>query len=706
MKFLFLRKQSLVYLILITFWAAYVTWSFSFSIHNIDKTTQKHFEFRKKRMDFAMDSAIPFLVKDNALSLVDYLKKANEQQLLDFYLLTKKVPKSESRQVIGFAAPQDNLEGINWNYEPGKNTPDKIEEAYEDNDVFYKTVQVEDYYFTVGIRKKLNDLVYEQALQVKNAFIQDMLVVTLMLSFIVFIFTKDILTLSKSLKQKDSVLKKGLASLSAEGQVLLAATRTFASNEKNLRNQNKQYSEVIAPALIEEIRLQTPPSSILQTTLVRIDLNGYTQLFLDRKETNITEILNAYFKRSREVIERYHGLVYQIIGDEIVFHIKDSKNYDSQIMSLFCLRHLFDVTQEIESLYLSDDQKKNSSFKIKASFIHGNLKFIKLDDGFALSGLPLIESVRMIGAFEEKKTNSITCTKQVADKYFNVFEIEHTTEKQFKGFDSKVEICLIKNFRSENQILNCFDKAQFARYARKDADIIRSLHHLENYIRQSDLAHFYGVVNEMKNYKLMSASTALITAYADLIEYALDEFEINPMKKDYLSALVSLSYNLVPTQMYNSDIKRLFSQCLKIGDPRTQANVVTALEEFDPKSEIYKDYYDSESNRLAANALLVDARKGLDKKVKAKIVNFVKSENLFFVASGLWVIEQSAFHHKQNDPVYFSSNSYFEELFELAKKFTNHENEMVRKRAVAVATCFETTTDNNSSSQKAIKAAA
>lgn len=714
MKFLFLRKQSMVYLILISFWLGYVAWSFGFTIHNINNTTKKHFEFRKDRLEFTINLALPYLVNDQTFTLVDYLKVANEKQLLDFYLLTKQIPQKNldgfkkssnravansitEREVVAFAAPQDNLEGINWNYPVEKSASGQLENLYEDNDVFYKTVQIDDYFLTLGLRKKLNDLVYHQAVQSKNAFLQDMAVVTLMLTLIVIMFTRDILNLTNSLKKKEDLLKKGFSSLTAEGQVLLAATKTFAVNEKDLKTTNKHYLDVIAPALIEEINLKTIPKTVLSTTLVRIDLNGYTQLFLDRKETNITEILNTYFQRAREVIERYHGLVYQIIGDEIVFHIKDSKNYDSQVMALFCLRNLFEVTNEIEEKYFKTaavDLKSNSLFKIKASLVHGSLKFIKLDDGYAFSGLPLIESVRMIGAFEEKKTNSITCTKSMADKYFSLIEIDTTTEKQFKGFDAKTEVCLIKNFRTEGQILHCFDKAQFAKYARKDTDIIKTIHHLETYVRQSDLKHFYDVVNEIKNYKLFYTTDEVTLAYCDLIEFAMDEFEQNPTKKEYLSSLISLSYNLVPAKQFNSNIKRVFNHCLKIGDPRTQANVVTALEEFDPQSEIYKDYFDSASNRLAANALLVEAKKEINKKVKSQIMAFIKSDNLFFVASGLWVVEQSVLFHQQNNSVYFNSNSYFTDLLDATKKFASHDNEMVRRRALAVMACCSPSTDH------------
>ena len=465
--------------------------------------------------------------------------------------------------------------------------------------------------------------------------------------------------------------------MSSEAESILNATRSLHETGTELRTTNKVYSQVITPAILEEMRLHTPTPSSFQMTMVRVDLNGYTRLFLEKREEYITEILNLYFRRSREVIERYDGLIYQYVGDEVIFYIKDTPNSNSILKAIFCVRHLFEVAEEIEKKYA---RNQGHDFKIKCSLAHGSLYFVELDQGYGFSGLPLIESVRMLGSFSEKKENTLCLYDEDAKVFGKYFLIEETKDSLFKGFSSRSDVSLVKKFTKLNDLLGKSSAEDLVSIYKADSDIIYWLDHLKLSIQQNKTEYFFKIFNELKELKLEASVDYIISNYVHLLKWTFSEYEKNENKKTFLSALTSLAYNLIPATSFNNELFELFEKILLCNDPRTKANALATLNEFDPSSNRYKGYLSDNSNRLAGNALLIEAKNDFNSKTYDLIITFLKSENPYFVATGLYVVEQIFTHYQETNTVFFKSFPLFSSLLEECRSFLESENEMIRER--------------------------
>ena len=667
-------KKPLLALAIVFFWIGYSILSISFySLSNANLIT-KYKDTLKQNIEYHLEVSTDYLVNDAIEALTSNLESARNLKHFNFFLIRK------NGNEIVFSTAQGNYDGI-------KNLPrDRTDEWIDSPNYPYiwKAKKINNYELTIGAVVDSATFLYEALNQAKYTLLAELAFVTLFsFSIIAFLF-RDILKITKRLRSKETNLD-GLTTLSSEAESILNATKTMHETGTELRSTNQTYSQVITPAILEEIRLQTPTPSSFPMTLVRVDLNGYTQIFLERREKYIAEILNLYFQRAREVIERYNGLIYQYVGDEIIFYIKDTPSVngsvptkDSILKAIFCVRYLFDVAQEIEDKFA---RPQGHEFKIKCSMAHGQLFFVQLDQGYGFSGLPLIESVRMLGSFSDKKENTLCFYDDIAKIHDKFYQIDETRDALFKGFSQKSDVSLITKFAKLNDLLGKTSATELISVYKSDSDILFWLDHLKMAIEQDKKDYFFKIFTELKEIKYSSVNENVIRNYTHMLKWILSEFQKNSEKKIFLSALVSLAYNLIPAPAFNTELYNIFEQILHVNDPRTKANALTTLSEFDPSSELYKDYLANDSNRIAGNALLVAAKKDFNAKIYDHILNFIYSENPYFVATGLFVTEQIFKYYSENNAVFFKSFPLFADLLKACREFLNHKNPMIKARA-------------------------
>ncbi|MBL7556034.1 MAG: hypothetical protein JNM24_09450 [Bdellovibrionaceae bacterium] len=125
------------------------------------------------------------------------------------------------------------------------------------------------------------------------------------------------------------------------------------------------------------------------------------------------------------------------------------------------------------------------------------------------------------------------------------------------------------------------------------------------------------------------------------------------------------------------------NDCVDLPDTRIKANALTAISEFDPYSELFKEHINSKFNRIAAEALIAEGKKSLNVAIFDKLKEFFNSSNPFFVASGIYVVGQLLEYYR-NSPR--NSENMFQSDFDFFVKkitvFSNHPHEMIRKRAI------------------------
>lgn len=213
--------------------------------------------------------------------------------------------------------------------------------------------------------------------------------------------------------------------------------------------------------------------------------------------------------------------------------------------------------------------------------------------------------------------------------------------------------------------------------------LIGLLEVMENAVAENNRDVFFNKFYQVRNMRAESASPEIVAAFKRLLLKSIAEFNKNNTFNTIVSSIISLSYGLIPTDKLDSDLLKVMNDCVDLPDTRIKANALTAISEFDPYSELFKEHINSKFNRIAAEALIAEGKKSLNVAIFDKLKEFFNSSNPFFVASGIYVVGQLLEYYR-NSPR--NSENMFQSDFDFFVKkitvFSNHPHEMIRKRAI------------------------
>lgn len=220
---------------------------------------------------------------------------------------------------------------------------------------------------------------------------------------------------------------------------------------------------------------------------------------------------------------------------------------------------------------------------------------------------------------------------------------------------------------------------------------------MESSVVEKNREVFFNKFYQIKDFKSEKASDKIVSAYKRLLQKAMDEFRKNNSFNTIVSSVISLSYGLIPTDKLDNDLLKLLTDCMELSDTRIKANALTAIGEFDPYSELFKEHIDSKFNRIAAEAIIAEGKKGLNARILDKLRAFFTSSNPFFVASGIYAVGQLLEYYHESFAR--SENMFQSDLDFFVKKinvYSNHPHEMVRKRALQTKKLIENTKQKHS----------
>ncbi|MFV8256884.1 adenylate cyclase [Bdellovibrio bacteriovorus] len=637
------KNKSVVVLIVSVFWIGYVIASAVQFYLNVKELTDREVERRLIQMRFVQESFTPLVITENFTQLKDRLEGARNLFLIDFYIL------QNGPEVVLWYNNFDNLAGINVDYQ-------NFNQTLETDKLAIRTIKLMDYRFTVGVFQDKNQIMLQTALSMKGLILQDLLIVTLIVGLVVYLFLKDILDITQILSNRDRSKLASIKTLSKEGRTLLQATQTYESTKKYLEHENRYYSDSLTPAILHEMKSGQKAPYAFQSTMIRVDLNGYTQIFLDKKDEYVTEIMNTYFIKARELIERYNGLIYQYVGDEIVFHIKEDKQ-NSQALALACLRSVFEAAQQIEA---SLPEGADHYFKVKGSFVLGKIRFVNQDSGFALSGLPLIESARLLSQVDDKASSSVTFYAEAADSVEGLCTVSDTKETLLKGFSKPSTLFRAKDFTTVTEALQ--KDVSLLTYFRSDEDLCAAYEFLSAEIEAGKDQSFFTAFGILKTYKVRMSGEMQAEAFTSFLRTILSANKVGKANDKVLSAAISLASNFVPSYLVKESLLEVLSSCLEHTDPRVQANTIIVLGDLAEDIAFLRRFVYSKNNRVSADALLVSGKRNMDKELAEKLKEYLDSKNPLFVASGRFVVKSLGEHYKSVDPVFYETNPHLKEL--------------------------------------------
>jgi len=213
--------------------------------------------------------------------------------------------------------------------------------------------------------------------------------------------------------------------------------------------------------------------------------------------------------------------------------------------------------------------------------------------------------------------------------------------------------------------------------------LIGLLEVMENAVGENNRDVFFNKFYQIRNMRADSAAPEVINAFKRLLLKAIGEFRKNNTFNTIVSSIISLSYGLIPTDKLDSELLKILTDCVELPDTRIKANALTAISEFDPYSELFKEHINSKFNRIAAEAIIAEGKKALSVTIFDKLKDFFNSSNPFFVASGIYVVGQLLEHYRNS--LKRSENMFQSDFDFFIKKitvFSNHPHEMIRKRAL------------------------
>ncbi len=205
-------------------------------------------------------------------------------------------------------------------------------------------------------------------------------------------------------------------------------------------------------------------------------------------------------------------------------------------------------------------------------------------------------------------------------------------------------------------------------------------------IEEKNKEVFFNKYYQLRNLSIDKTTPKIIQSYKNLLKKGIALFSFDRNYNSVLSAIISLSYYLVPVEHFDDELYAILNECYNLPDARVKANTITALGEFDPTSELFKENINSKFNRIASEAIIVEAKKNLSGKLISKIEEFLNSSNPFFISSGIYVVGQLIQFYQAASKVELLK---LEPLIAKTKSYSKHPHAMVRKRALKTLETIE-----------------
>lgn len=548
-----------------------------------------------------------------------------------------------------------------------------------------------DVVLTIGIDKRQNNLIW-RTLQEANAFrviTQDILIVIALAALAFWLHTRDLMRL------KNEILRTGRLSpeaanqsaLSLESEAILATFRGYSEAENLAASKSALLQSQILPALQREIFSGRTPPYTFDCTLVRTDINGFSQIFNSPYRERFAEHINQFFMGLTEIASRYDGLIYEFVGDEAIYYFKDiSSPKDSLERSVDAIRDIHALAEEINKKTSLEGHK----FTVKSALAHGTLRFAKLVDGCSLSGGILIETVRILSNVTDKSDSNLYFADRHLSDLPSDLQHEDIGSFQLKGYSESVRLLKMKALTPLSQHLASSPAAGF-KYIHR----FRNDHSLEAVIGTAatngadwTIEHHLALAENLRLVQVYRPRHRLEPSLSKWLHLARSKVASHPEFIKVVSAVVMLYPRLVPLSDISDKSILEIESLLDIPDGRTVANVIDVLTIYGvtPTARPIADLQISENNRVAANALI---NTGIRRDNSVYYSSTIRElEKMIFqereegrVASGLYALGEIARILRVKDPVYFSTRIELHDMAKRVSKFIGHKNPSVATQA-------------------------
>ena len=510
------------------------------------------------------------------------------------------------------------------------------------------------------------------------------------LAVFAFLF-RDIRRSLMSLVNRNASAFARVTANSREAELLARGLSAYEEQAELLARERDLLKWQVLPSLRTELGSGKKPPYEFECTLVRTDINGFSQIFNEHPVEDFVQTINEFFTDVSHIVARYGGLVHEFVGDEVIFYIKDEDAVladGTRVSSVaLALSALKDINGAAERYNARTLKERGYPFTVKSSLAHGRLRFGRLVNGHGIAGAVLIETVRILSHIDEKNENTVL----FADRHVPEAQMVAATgtEKRvhLKGFHGETGLCSYSRPLSLQGLLEAGELARAACF-RGDDDLFGILAWSRARARAGDLTSAGRALGLLRNFHLTRTDGRAQTELCFWIEELLGEAQL--ANADFpkhgakiLASLLKVIENVVPKDRFAPGVEKLIEAATALPDRRVVANALDVLTYFkSEKGELgHGDLGSHRDNRVAANALVFQGRKALGSPIVRKLRRLLDSKENARVASALYAIGELAAHHQSNDVVYYRTQLEFLDLVARVPKYVSHPDPMIQRQA-------------------------
>ncbi|MDX9731973.1 MAG: hypothetical protein RBT63_09395, partial [Bdellovibrionales bacterium] len=464
-----------------------------------------------------------------------------------------------------------------------------------------------------------------------------------------------------------------VAILSREAEALKKGFEGYGETVEQLREKNRVLSNQVLPSLKTELQSGKEPPYDFFCTMVRTDINNFTQIFHSYPVDVFLGYINRFFNECSHVVSRYDGLIHEFVGDEIIYYFKDEDHSNSFTAALACAAEVAEVARRIHEQTSKTD---GYDFRVKSSLSYGQIRFGPMLNGFSLAGAPLIETTRILSAVNDKSENTIHFDSSQTERLYAGVRFEEGFKASLKGMPGERVILRYLGHEPVESVMKQATLPDAIQDYRSDHELTQMLLYVRDELAQPSGPNpfVFSVVRALSRVKVTTCGANLARALHETVRGLLHaphkEFaEESVREMDRVLATLAISLpKLLPNEWIDGDTENLLIDLIEYRDDRVVANTIESMQALRDRGfdlrKIDRQLMSSRNTRVAANSTVFVGTDEISKDVVRKVESMLADENPIVVTAGLFAWGEIARHHLQEDPVYYRTQVRFQRLSE------------------------------------------
>jgi len=676
-----MKKRSLVFLVSFTLFVSLAAISCFFYLRDIESEYKVLTQQRTNRLvqlltqiNSLETSATPTNGKNTrspaAQNDIDkiteaLLDKAHEARDIDFYIVQRN---GEVIKSVNTGPLSDGQ----------KQTLGRLNEVQIFENVAVASTPSGDITVSAGFNRNWGEFRKRAFMSLVESAMFELTVIVALVAFLLFYFSRDIMKLVRRLELGVSQYVD-LKPISRESDRIIKTLQNFEERVTQMESSQQHFKNQLFSAITHELNSKKTPPYDFACTMVRVDLNGYSELNRKMDPAQFSKVVDHLFVECMAIINRCGGFMSEYLGDELIFYFKDEQWPRSALVAVGCVTQMNKVARA-----LSEQYSKVLPFDLvfKSALSHGNLSVRKGARELEISGFPFIESVRILKEIKERTNFMIVGSPTVAQLLRPFVNTHSYMVADLKGIGT-LEIFQILVQDDLVKILELQNYEALDRY--RDAEsLVKMMQWMESKIA-TDKSFLLGKMRPL----VMALQKMIVRPHPDskleqecrkLIEALIKVDAQNHVT----STLLSLIGRMIVPEQVSPQLRTLLLNLNRHDNPRVRANAVEAMGRLGLSKDLEPPGV-SEHNRVVANFMVATGTREFTKDLTHKLGAMIAAKDEALRASALYATGEIMQFHLKRNPIHFRSSEVFQSFMKEALRCLYDDSEMVRRQALKMA---------------------